>query len=369
VNDLLQRTEIRETPEIGDGSDAEIKPPIVRPLSAFALPDKHPADELLRFRFLSRLGTLLFCGPTGIGKSSLAMQFAILWALGKPCFGITPARLLKSLIIQAENDDGDIAEIREGIYTGLELTAEERERAASSIFLVKEDSRSGLQFITETVKPSLREHPSDLLWIDPMLSYLGGDANSQQDVGRFLRNWLNPTLREFNCGCVATHHSNKPPSGKEKPQWSGGDYAYLGAGSAEWANHARAVLALRSIGSRQVFELQAGKRGGRLGWKDAEGNISFMKYLAHSKKPGVICWREITGDETPAKGRPKSYDIEEMLALLPSDGLAAGEWQQQAKGECGISESSFHRERRALEKAGRILKSKISGKWQPVKNG
>jgi hypothetical protein len=32
----------------------------------------------------------------------------------------------------------------------------------------------------------------------------------------------------------------------------------------EWANAARAVLALRSIGSHEIFELRAGKRGGRL---------------------------------------------------------------------------------------------------------
>ena len=66
------------------------------------------------------------------------------------------------------------------------------------------------------------------------------------------------------------------------------------------------------------------------------------------------------------KAARKSYDLAEMLALLPPEGLPAGEWQKLAKSDCGISEASFHRERRALEKAGRILRSKVSGKWQPV---
>jgi hypothetical protein len=70
-------------------------------------------DELLRFRFLCRRGLLLLCGPTGIGKSSFAMQCMILWALGLPAFGIAPVRPLKSLLIQAENDEGDLAEMRE----------------------------------------------------------------------------------------------------------------------------------------------------------------------------------------------------------------------------------------------------------------
>jgi len=81
----------------------------------------------------------------------------------------------------------------------------------------------------------------------------------------------------------------------------------------------------------------------------------------------VICWQEATAADVPTKGRPKSYDVAEMLALLPPEGLRASEWLNLAKSECGISKTSFHRERLALEKAGRILRSKVSGKWQPVK--
>jgi len=194
-----------------------------------------------------------------------------------------------------------------------------------------------------------------------------GETNSQRDVGGFLRNGLNPLLREFNCGCVIVHHTNKPPTGREKATWNAGDFAYLGAGSAEWANHARAVLALRSIGSHEVFELRAGKRGSRLGWREVDGQTkAFAKHLAHSKEPGVICWHEAEAGDVPQSGRPKRHDAAEMLALLSDGGLTSGEWQKAAKTECGISETSFHRERRALEKVGRIIKSKASGKWQPV---
>ena len=53
----------------------------------------------------------LFVGQSGIGKSSLCMQLAINWALGRTTFGIRPERPLKSLIVQAENDVGDVAEM------------------------------------------------------------------------------------------------------------------------------------------------------------------------------------------------------------------------------------------------------------------
>jgi len=272
-------------------ADAGKNPPIARPLSALVHHVSSDPNELLLFRFLCRCAGLLLCGPTGIGKSSLAFQLAILWALARECFGIKPVRALKSLIVQAENDDGDQAEIRDGIYTGLGLTPDERDRAGASVIVAREDQRTGPVFLADTVRPLLSEHKPDLLWIDPALSYLGGEANSQRDVGGFLRNGLNPLLREFGCGCIVVTHTNKPATGKEKSQWTAGDFAYLGTGSAEWANWARGVLALRSIGSREVFELQAGKRGGRLGWREADGETkAFVKYLAHAREPGVICW-------------------------------------------------------------------------------
>jgi hypothetical protein len=179
---------------------------------------------------------------------------------------------------------------------------------------------------------------------------------------------LNPLLHEFDCAGLIVHHTNKPANGKEKSDWQAGDFAYLGAGSAEWANAARAVLALRSVGSHEVFELRAGKRGGRLGWQAEDGTKAFCKHIAHAKEPGVICWREVGPDEAKHGGRPKTHDPEEMLQLLPDGGLPAGEWQKLTKTECGIGEATFHRERRAFEKAGRIIKSKGSGKWQPVNN-
>jgi hypothetical protein len=272
---------------------------------------------------------------------------------------------LKSLFVQAENDAGDLAEMRDGIIKGLGLTEDEAKTACDNVLICREDEFCGAAFWGR-VRLLLAEHKPDILWIDPALAYIGGEVSSQKDVGGFLRNGLNPLIRQFNCAAVVVHHTNKPPSGREKPTWAAGDFAYLGSGSAEWANTARAVLALRSIGSHSVFELCAGKRGARLNWRDDQGQKSFVKYIAHTKEPGVICWHEAGPDEIETGGRPKTYDVEELLALLPPEGLATGEWVKLAKSECGVSEATLHRERRALLKAGRIAKSSTSGKWQPV---
>jgi len=356
-----------ESEEPGQNNGEHEMFPRARLLSELVRPkyDQDP-DELLRRRFLCRGGGLLLCGPTGIGKSSFAMQCAILWTLGRECFGITPARALKSLLIQAENDDGDLAEMRDGVIAGLGLSPEEEKAACDNIIVVREDSRTGLDFFSSVVRPLLAKHRPDLLWIDPALAYLGAEASAQKDVTTFLRNYLNPLVREFNCGVVIVHHTNKPPTGKEKSKWSGNDFAYLGSGSIEWANWARAILALRGLGSHEIFELRAAKRGSRLGWKDANGSTCYAKVIGHAKERGAICWREVDPAEIETGGRPKSFDADEILGLLPPEGLTAGEWQQAALKVCGVKEATFHRCRRELAKQDRVLKSKASGKWQPV---
>ena len=300
-------------------------PPAKRLADLVRRPFGEDPNELLRNRFLCRRGGGLFVGPSGIGKSSLAMQAMILWALGRPFFRITPTGPLKSLLIQAENDDGDLAEMRDGVIAGLGLSPVEQAQALANVIVVQEDTRTASTFCDQVVRPLLEKHRPDLLWIDPALAYLGGDTNSQKDVGYFLRACLNPLLRAFHCGAIVIHHTNKPINGIEKSTWSAGDFAYLGAGSAEWANWARCVLGIRSLGSHEIFQLVAGKRGSRLGWTEADGiTKKYSLQIAHAKEPGVICWREVGAEEQaamapPAKDQKKIHTKADVLPHVPSD--------------------------------------------------
>ena len=126
-------------------------------------------------------------------------------------------------------------------------------------------------------------------------------------------------------------------------------------------NWARAVLALRSIGSHDVFELRAGKRGG---WQDEDGQRSYVRHLAHSTKG--ICWREADESELPKNGRPKDYSMTELLSLLPPEGLTSSEWRDKAEQEYGIKERHFFRLTKTLRDEGKALRSKVSNRWQPI---
>ena len=296
--------------------------PIARTLDEFLRPTADDEAELLKHRYLCRGGGLLLVGATGLGKSSLAMQLMIKWALGQPAFGLEPARPIKSLLIQAENDDGDLAEMKDGVFNGLNLSQEEQAAASQNVYVTQESCETGGDLCANVLEPLLNEIKPDLIWLDPALAYIGGDMNSQKDVGKFLRNDLAPLLTKFNCAAIVIHHTNKISKDPEKQMT---DVSYLGAGSAEWINWCRAMLALRRIDENiNMYELIAAKRGARLKWKTADGeSLCFKKYIGHSKRPDTICWSEVTVAEVEELKANHGKSAEDVLKHVPQDVLIA----------------------------------------------
>lgn len=341
-----------------------------RPIGQLIRPPENDPTELIRHRFLCERGSLLINGPTGMGKSSFAMQSAALWSNGLPFFGMEPVRPLTCLFIQAENDDGDMAEMRDGIATGLKFHVEQRTNFFNRVMVQTSNGTTGRRFCNEVVQPLLISHRPNLLYIDPANSFMGGDNKEQRDVGAFLRTWLNPLLFAHNCGCVMVHHTNKPSTGKEKPNWKNGEWAYAGSGSAEWANWARAVLSVQDTGTHGVYRLHAGKRGVRLHWRnESEPDIpAYDKLIGHSKEPGLIYWRDAEENEVDSEsgGRPKSYDQEELLDLLGDTGLTSGEWEREANKICAVKSRSFQRALADFQRESLVLKSKIDRKWKRI---
>ncbi|MEI8290604.1 MAG: AAA family ATPase [Verrucomicrobiota bacterium] len=293
--------------------------PYARTLDEFVIPTGQDPDELLKHRYLCKGGGLLLVGPTGHGKSSLAMQLMIKWALGQAVFGLEPAKPLKSLLIQAENDDGDLAEMKTGVFNGLNLSEDEQDEASKNIFVSQESSKTGPALCFEVLDPLLETIKPDILWIDPALAYLGGDMNNQKDVGAFLRNHLAPLLIKHNCAVIIIHHTNKISKDPEKQMT---DFTYMGAGSAEWSNWSRAIIALKKVEVENLYELIAAKRGARLKWKAADGmGQSFKKYIAHSKRPDTICWIEMAITDAEELRANNGKSAEDVLKHVPQDAL------------------------------------------------
>ncbi|MEI9960469.1 MAG: hypothetical protein WDM76_04845 [Limisphaerales bacterium] len=72
----------------------ELKPALsLEPWMSFNIPLTADPDELLRHRFfVSWRRSSTRRSKQGLGKSSLAMQMMIKWALGESLFGIEPAK-------------------------------------------------------------------------------------------------------------------------------------------------------------------------------------------------------------------------------------------------------------------------------------
>jgi len=259
-------------------------------------------------------------GPSGIGKSTLAMQMAMAFALGREIFGFKPRAALKILIIQGENDDGDIAEMRDGTIAGLKLTDEDTATVSANVMCCRCNSSTGRKFIHGPVRKNLERFKPDLLIIDPALCYVGGDTKEQKVVGEFLRSHLLPELQRAQCGCLLLHHTNKPPT--QTTKGAANEDAYAESGSAEFRNVARAVITLRPIGDGSVFELRVPKRGNRLGWVDDCGQPTTRKYIRHSEDRNRLFWEVASGDDADkavvaAQEDKSEANAEKVLSCIP----------------------------------------------------
>jgi len=337
--------------------------PVCRSLADLTppLPEKDNPAALFRNGWLRKGGGAFLVSTSGTGKSVWTVQAALLWAQGLPAFGIVPVRPLKIGIVQAEDDDEEMVNFRNNITDGLVeqagLDRDQVEAARTNVLLFDAVGKFGGTFI-EYVGKILEEHPElDLLIINPLQSFFGGDISRNAELSGFLRGGLDRFIKPNKVGVLFIHHTNKPPNAKERTGWGADAFAsYIGAGGAEIVNWARAVLALMPCENDSgLFRLTAAKRGQRLGWKDAAGVRTDVRFIAHSKNR--IFWRDATPEEAAtaqaSAGRKKTpsdpqVDAERIAEILR-------ERAQPLTDARSLAEQLFHRTRG--RKAFELLKA------------
>lgn len=313
-------------------------------------------NTVLGQRWLCRGGSCIWVGQSGIGKSSLAVQAALSWALNLDFFGIKPpvAKPLKSLIIQAENDLGDMAEMFQGVNAAiserLANSTEEQMRwhvklANENIICVRNQVHTGFEFV-QTLRKLIEMHQPDIVWVDPLLAFFGDDISNQKACSQFLRNWINPILEATGVVLMLLHHTNKPSAdSKSKSGWTRNDYSYAGTGSSELTNWARAVVVLRQHDDN-TFRLALTKRGKRATALNLDGQSTQDIYLVQAEKG--ISWTQVDEPEKEAGGRPKTdLDFDILRPELEGKNLKWWEIAEIAKGVFTLSRSSI--DKRAQE--------------------
>jgi hypothetical protein len=283
---------------------------------------KADPNNILGNRWLCKGGSLLIVGQSGTGKSSLMMQAAVHWALGRDFFGIKPVRPLRSVILQAENDFLDLGEALQDVVAGAYLDSDERSQLRDHLAIFRDTISTGTTF-TEALKTLIVDHRADIVFVDPLLSFAGIDVSDQEQASKFLRHDLAPILLETGAVLVAMHHTGKPKTSADKEGHTVADLAYAGLGSSEFTNYFREVAVLfRCQGEEPIYKFGLTKRRGRAGLKDHENQFKGEIYIRHAAEKGVIRWEyspppsqsatETTtrhSDSSPAKGSPRRLNI------------------------------------------------------------
>lgn len=285
-----------------------------RTLDEFQTPGKDEDDDdcLFRGRWLRRGGCGFIISTSGVGKSSLTMQMAVQWAAGEPMLGITPMRALKIGIVQSEDDEYDVANFRDririGLRTELNWPDEKIGQAEARVTFMAWNGSTGAAFVEYIRQKQLAYH-FDLVIVNPLHAFFGGDLKNGDEVSRFLRNGIDRVLKDEDtkCGIFFVHHTGKPT----KEALNNGDYfaAYMGNGSGELTNYTRVALTLLPFKEGKVpgvFELIGSKHGDKLGWTTADGKrtnkktVCYANRLERHAKDGAIFWLEPNADDMEA---------------------------------------------------------------------
>ena len=267
----------------------------------------------------------ILVSQSGIGKSTLLMQEAILWAHGKGIL-MTPAREknLRTLILGNEEHKSDYLDIVPGVahYArethGIEIR---RDYLGEMVIIPPAVGISGdrcIAYLEKLIDKSFDEgKPIDIVCINPVLSFLGGNASDQEVVSKFLRQGLDELVKRpgKEVAALLIHHTAKPlRDGGKRPLH---EAQYDVFGSVEFANGCRSIISIvrHPKAERGVFRAIAAKRD--FGWREEkeEGSwtVTNEKIIAHA--PNIVAtieggnltaetrlryWRELEGEELEA---------------------------------------------------------------------
>lgn len=266
------------------------------------LPEEDGRDELLGHnRYLGRGDSCLIVSSSGMGKSSMSMIWAAHLALGWDFLGIPTKRPSKSLIIQAEDSDGDIRELWFSIKTVMKLTGEQIEMIRKNVIIVRDKTNRGDAFIA-AMRGHIARHKPDFVWLNPLHSFAGCKIEDAAEIGRFLREGLNKANRDEAFCYMIIHHTPKPMTGKAVADKKWHEVMYDAAGSAELVNWARAVITLKPTDVEGEFDLVLAKRGKRAGvQQEVQGETT--TFLQATTKIAI----KQSGEKIQIEGRKRAF--------------------------------------------------------------
>jgi hypothetical protein len=251
-----------------------------------------------------------------------------------------------------------------GIKTAQEASSALQGRLA----VVAEAVQTGEEF-ANAVRHLVAKHKPDLVWLDPLLSFIGDDISKQDVCSYFLRNLLNPIAHETGVVWMMMHHTPKPSADpKSKSSWNATDHSYAGTGSSELTNWARAVCVLQATNDESRFVLRMAKRNKRTGAIDLDDNRTTIVHLKHSEDS--ILWEQTASPFAPSKPKKPKKTKEELSKVRKKaarkeindlDGLVAKITKPMKKTEIyELAKKDGHGSPHLLRRDWSLLEAKLS---------
>lgn len=303
----------------------------IRELLEYDVPND--PNRVIGDRWLCKGGSLVIVAPSGVGKSALTSQLAAGWAGGisRLTFGIEAIEPLRQIIFQAENDKGDLAEGIQGVIRGAQITEEEIDLIDKNLRFQTITTLTGEAFLSAVEGYVKSERPA-LVWIDPLLNFIGDDASKAEVVSKFCVEGLNAIGKSTGTIFALIHHTAKPKGADAKKGQTATDLAYAGFGSSGLTNWAREVAVLERLedteeGQAPKFRFTATKRRLRAGMRTMtpdedgapmDGHPTDHIYIQHAV--GRIAWIQCPTPETPEEV-PKWKRGEKQESQQPSPTL------------------------------------------------
>ncbi len=324
-----------------------------------AFDSTHDPNCLVGNRYIVRGGSSLWAGGSGYGKSSLLMQLAIYWACGRSWCNLRPVRPLKSLIIQAENDRGDMSEQLQGVINGVNAIGDidvqgSRDLIEKNIGIHRVIAKTGHAFLDLLDSLCQVDRP-DIAWIDPLFAFAGCDLMNAKETGRFLREGLFAIADKRKVALNVIHHAGKPSRENGSEPTSEIDFQYLGFGTSEIQNAFRAVNVLVPV-SAGIFRLILSKRGDRARAKDVEGNWTRQLFLQQGKEG--ITWTQCEAPEPDSKPGTQKFSTKDVLSELSVvHPVTTKIIQQRLYQEKNMSRATFYRLLGELQKDEKVIQT------------
>lgn len=294
-----------------------------------SFPTDPPERDVLAGNAWLRVGDVhFFNSAAGAGKSVAMAQASIAWGLGLPWLGIEPTRPLRVLHFVGEDDESTLGQCREGFLENAVATHGRRIEADE---LAKLDSMVRTDFsrrftgkaFNEMLDKMLTDEPADLVLINPLLSYIGGEI--VQEASEFLRIGLMPIMQKHRAAAMIAHHTCK----LSRLSWEEMDMTYSGIGGGEVANVPRSILTLTPTKAKGLHRLIVAKRQ-TTGWKDDDDRFTDHIFLKRTDNPTRPAWLPVSHEDAeamiaegaPTAGRKKKVDHRDVVNEVTSGATA-----------------------------------------------